>query len=822
MNGADFELTLRANQKEPDSYLADVRFSGGTIEKPATGARVDIDKKRLRELWADPEAYGRALTEMLFVPELREAWRLALAWASGPLRVRLLLERDIADLHSLNWELLCDPSSPSDPLLLSERILFSRYLVGTGGTPVEPRPRHELRALIAVASPSDVMRYGLAPVKSEVEVALAKRGLGSIPLTLLPDKESPRATLNAIALDMTRFGPDIFYLVCHGGVYGKQPVLFLENTDGKADPVAVADFAARVRTLKRPPLLAVLVSCRSAGSPGVQALAALGPELSLAGVPAVIAMQGNITTDTVAELMPRFLEQLRGDGQIETALAVARAAVRSQPDWWMPALFSRLRDGFVWAAEPPDPARADLLGWLMRERVRIKPTPSETKLDELAGRLTACGAGRVELADMKSTEQLIEEALVLARDTPAAEALTGLVGELFPHPFTPVDLAKLRFILEHFHLRESDPTALTYRALDPGMDWPEKELFQGETTPIGRLMAVCRWLMGQQTPHRHYGRFIVNIARQVLAFEHSQTEHSGRLEAWINAVNQRVARPVAGSNSESPPVRLLIDVAPPAADGADGYLLRAWRYKGDQRDNTFFFRRRVQSLVGEEMAKAVDELLSESPGAALIEFFLPSEVLILGDGALCKYLEFLTPPGRRTIPLGVRRPVVMRLRDRAVRRDWRGQWLEVAKRFAGPNAAVAGKVHWAISPGDCDFDVLSVDLTGGVVALALGLALSDSDEQVKRDVGDALGESGVPVAVWPRRRSNRAEVESALPGLGQAGGWIHLTEQVLEQRRAAQKSKDQNHLGFHLTLLWDDPNRPFPEPDLERTEARHG
>ncbi|MCB0152816.1 MAG: SIR2 family protein, partial [Caldilineaceae bacterium] len=95
------------------------------------------------------------------------------------------------------------------------------------------------------------------------------------------------------------------------------------------------------------------VSCQSAGSgdePTTQddgVLAALGPRLAEAGVPAVIAMQGNLTMQTAAEFMPVFFSELRRDGQVDRAMSVARGAVRERPDWWMPVLFMRLRSGRI-------------------------------------------------------------------------------------------------------------------------------------------------------------------------------------------------------------------------------------------------------------------------------------------------------------------------------------------------------------------------------------------------------------------------------------------------------------------------------------------
>jgi hypothetical protein len=47
-------------------------------------------------------------------------------------------------------------------------------------------------------------------------------------------------------------------------------------------------------------------------------------------------------------MMPVFFRELDADGQIDRALAVARGVVREQPDFWLPALFLRLRGGRIW------------------------------------------------------------------------------------------------------------------------------------------------------------------------------------------------------------------------------------------------------------------------------------------------------------------------------------------------------------------------------------------------------------------------------------------------------------------------------------------
>jgi hypothetical protein len=70
--------------------------------------------------------------------------------------------------------------------------------------------------------------------------------------------------------------------------------------------------------------------------------------LAEAGIPAVIAMQGNVLMHTVARFVPTFFRELRKDGQIDRAMTEARFAVREQPDHWAPVLYTRLVNGRLW------------------------------------------------------------------------------------------------------------------------------------------------------------------------------------------------------------------------------------------------------------------------------------------------------------------------------------------------------------------------------------------------------------------------------------------------------------------------------------------
>lgn len=333
-----YELSMRLSQPGSD---ADTRLG------PAHDLPVFFDLPALQTASIDPAAYGKFLTASLFTGGALEGFREARAAAQATgaaLRLRLLIAPDAAELHRLYWETLRDPEDPASPLFTGETVLFSRYIPSRDLSPVSQRPRGQLKALAAAANPSDLGEYGLMPVDVEAELERARRGLGDIPVTPL----AGLCTLEALTGSL-RDGYDILYLVAHGTFHKGGPWLLLEKPDGALERAAGGELVRRLREMQVKPRLIVLASCESAGKGTGEALQALGPELAAAGVPAVLAMQGSISTGTVAGFMPVFFHELQKDGSIDRAVSTARGAVRSEPDFWMPALFMRLKSGRLWS-----------------------------------------------------------------------------------------------------------------------------------------------------------------------------------------------------------------------------------------------------------------------------------------------------------------------------------------------------------------------------------------------------------------------------------------------------------------------------------------
>ena len=477
----DLELSLRGAGSD---YAVSMRLSQPGSEAEARVGLEDMpvrfDLTALEALARDPASYGKALAGSLFAnPDVLAGFRQARAAAqsaSAPLRMRLLIAPDVSKLHSLFWETLRDPEDPVATLLTGEGVLFSRFISSQDLTPVRPLPKGELKALAAIANPSDLGEYGLEAIAVKDELERARAGLGKIPLTPI----IVNCTLNAI-LENLREGCDILYLVAHGIFAKAQPWVMLQTEEGKAARVPGEEFASSIREMQSKPRLIALVSCESAGKGTGQALQALGPRLAEAGVPAVIAMQGSLSMGTAARLMPVFFKELQRDGVIDRALSVARGTVKDRDDFWMPALFMRLKSGRLWADEMDPAKNVTIIGGDSYNVSNI--SNSHLNLGSTFISVPQGDAGKPRAAIQEKAGRLVEqlhEALKKAsrEHQETAGALASLAGELAE------DLAKekpnrarIRFLMEGME--------------QAGRGWPE-------AAEITRQIAgaVNRWLEG--------------------------------------------------------------------------------------------------------------------------------------------------------------------------------------------------------------------------------------------------------------------------------------------------------------------------------------
>ena len=350
------ELEIGVFRPDGGAFQVTLRFRLGAVDREPRIENVGnpFDLAALDEVDGSDEAYGTALfRQLLSTPTLVDYFNRACIESEvgvKALRLRLFIGPTASLLHVLRWERLWDPTRGRP--LTGERIHFSRFLSSSDWRPAQLRPRGELRALVVVADPFDLARYGAAPIRREDEFARARAGLDGIPC----DEVSGPATLKHMMAKL-RDGYDILYLACHGGIDSqtREPRLWFEGENGASAVTSGGEVVAQLSDLTSRPRLIIFASCQSAGdgdevrsrdSAGV--MAAVGPRLAEAGLPAVLAMQGSVTMKTVDAFMATFFKELTRDGYIDRAVSVARQSVADRPDHWMPVLFTRFSDGRIW------------------------------------------------------------------------------------------------------------------------------------------------------------------------------------------------------------------------------------------------------------------------------------------------------------------------------------------------------------------------------------------------------------------------------------------------------------------------------------------
>jgi hypothetical protein len=364
---ADLEILLHRSGK--GGYAADLRFYDPRSD--------DLDYlhydgtppllfnfQRLAELMTDPRAYGKALSDMLFADQIRQRFKEHRAQLKGlPMRVRLAFGTDAAELQALHWEALRDPAL--DAPLLDRHTPFSRYVSASTFREASRQYRDPLRTIIAIANPSDLPQYELAPIDTEQQLACARRILKAhAPVELVGDQ----AGFERLS-DELRRGCDLLYIVAHGGFTKGEYMLWLTNQHGEVELLRATELLECIRNLIELPRLVVLMACQSGGTGqgvpahGEPSLVALGPLIAEAGVPAVLAMHGQISIGTATGFLKVFVEELRRTGVIDDAAAAARVSVQRQPDAWMPVLFMRSKSGVIWHRPRPPRQRRTFDKW---------------------------------------------------------------------------------------------------------------------------------------------------------------------------------------------------------------------------------------------------------------------------------------------------------------------------------------------------------------------------------------------------------------------------------------------------------------------------
>jgi hypothetical protein len=376
----------------------------------------------------DVQDYGQQLNEALFAGPVGSALTLSLDRADSAgkgLRVRLRLS-GVPELDPVPWEYLYSPSLLRF-LTLSDDTPVVRQLdaaVPSRAVAVEP----PLRVLAMTSSPSDLPPLDVA---REVELLrVTTKDLvasGLMTLQFLPD-----ATLQG--LQRALLDPyHVFHFIGHGGFdkTSGSGVLVLERDDGTAHLVSGGRLGTLLHDAKDLQL-AVLNSCEGARTSGHNSFSGLAQKLVQQGLPAVVAMQAEISDRAALAFSHEFYYFLSRGLPIERAMCEVRKAmaVSDEASEWGTAVL--LRSGseqpFTFAAsrEVVEPAREQRWDSLYQAADQALAAGAEATARPMLEQLAA------EKPDYRDVPQLLE------RVSPSAEEADGAtVAGAIPHSGSP-------------------------------------------------------------------------------------------------------------------------------------------------------------------------------------------------------------------------------------------------------------------------------------------------------------------------------------------------------------------------------------------------
>jgi CHAT domain/Tetratricopeptide repeat len=330
----DFKLPFTDSDLE--NFILKVGLSIGRTRRKAR--RLQSQERRLLEV------FGSQLFEAAFSGAVRRRLDLSMATAERKgcgLRIRLRLPSALANIP---WEYLYDREYGF--VSLSPETALVRYV--DMPRPAQPLPiSPPLRILAMIAAPNDVPDLSGEEEWDKINAAL--RDLTDRGMVEVDRLEA--GTLSALQRPLRLREYHVLHFVGHGAFDedAQDGALALEDRDGKTRLVTGRDLGLMIRG-HRSLRLAVLNACEGARSAREDPFGGVAQALVRQGIPAVIAMQFEIS-DLAAVVFGHSFYQAIADGlPVDVAMVEARRAMFAdghEVEWATPVLYMRSPDGRV-------------------------------------------------------------------------------------------------------------------------------------------------------------------------------------------------------------------------------------------------------------------------------------------------------------------------------------------------------------------------------------------------------------------------------------------------------------------------------------------
>ncbi len=264
------------------------------------------------------------------------------------LRVRLRLT-DVPELADLPWEYLYNQAL-NRFMALSPETPIVRYL----DLPEPVRPlliTLPLRVLVMISSPTDYPSLDVERESTKLSDALAAlEQRGQVVLERLADATAP-ALLRRLQTGQYH----VLHFIGHGGFdqRAEDGFLVFEGDKERGRALTGQDLGVLLHG-HRSMRLAVLNACEGARSSREDPFAGVAQSLIQQGIPAVVAMQFEITDEAAITFSQEFYAALADGRPVDGALAEARRGIFAQGnglEWGTPVLYMRSPDGRIFDVE---------------------------------------------------------------------------------------------------------------------------------------------------------------------------------------------------------------------------------------------------------------------------------------------------------------------------------------------------------------------------------------------------------------------------------------------------------------------------------------